>query len=82
MLKSKKGVILKILLSIFLSTYIIASTHTNKIDMHGGNYDSFSKKSKFSNTVKSPFIQKKKLIKIDEIKIDKIKNDKEKKNGK
>lgn len=50
--------------------------------MHGGNYDSFSKKSPFSNTVKSPFGQKKKLIEIDEIKIDKIKNDKEKKNGK
>lgn len=50
--------------------------------MHGGNYDSFSKKSPFSNTVNSPFGQKKKLIEIDEIKIDKIKNDKEKKNGK
>lgn len=72
---------MKILLSILLSTYIIASTHNN-IDMHGGNYDSFSKKSPFSNTVKSPFGQKKKLIEIDEIKIDKIKNDKEKKNGK
>jgi len=72
---------LKTLLLLFLSTFILAE---NKINMHGGNYDELGKRKSFSNTISSPFVQKKKILKIDEIKIEEIKieKQKEKKNGK